>query len=346
MKKLLLYAIIIIVAVIVFKDCFGTDSSMQISGYKGTVSRVTNNVIELTSGLKIKLLGVSDSRTDTEMFIRNSYIGKDVTLYPDSKLEQSFPANDATVRAYVILDENRLCLNHLVVNEYPDAYTELEMTDSTGWVIKGKPNVKRDLALYMKQRTFLIATDKSVGTGFFINEDGLAITNWHVMSPEQEGSSVAFLYQDSSDDSKIYTTKKRKIKNVLWSQDIEGLDITIFSVELENNEKVPYFALAERRAAVGSNCATFGNPLGYTASYSAGHISAYRPDENRPNIMLMQYEMSTNGGNSGGPVCDDYGQIIAVHELGRKDAQGINFGIDILQIRTVFDQLELKYGGG
>lgn len=59
----------------------------------------------------------------------------------------------------------------------------------------------------------------------------------------------------------------------------------------------------------------------------------------------MQYTMSTNGGNSGGPVCDEYGRVIAVHELGRKDLQNVNFGIDILQVRDVLNGLSINYGG-
>lgn len=55
--------------------------------------------------------------------------------------------------------------------------------------------------------------------------------------------------------------------------------------------------------------------------------------------------MSTNGGNSGGPVCDEYGRVIAVHELGRKDLQNVNFGIDILQVRDVLNGLSINYGG-
>ena len=60
---------------------------------------------------------------------------------------------------------------------------------------------------------------------------------------------------------------------------------------------------------------------------------------------LIQYDMATNGGNSGGPVCDIYGQIVAVHELGDKTAQNINYGIDAAQLRTVLNRLGLKYGG-
>lgn len=347
MKKIIILIAVVILAVYLMSSPSGT----EINGYKGKIKSVSGNVVELVSGLHVKLIGVASDRTDVEMFVKNNFIGKDVTLFSDSYGDTQIESEDAIIGAYVVLDENHWSINHLVAIEYPKAFIQTEINDSTWTITPIPPIIKTDLALYMKQRTFLIhvatAQGTSIGTGFFINEQGLAITNWHVLPAGAENCSEAYLYQEDPDDSKIYTDKKRRIKNILWSEDTKGMDISIFSVDLENGEKVPYFNIAEKRAIVGADCATFGNPLGvYTASYSAGHISAFREDqrENR-NVTLMQYEMSTNGGNSGGPVCDKYGQIIAVHELGVKAAQGINFGIDILQIREILDGLNFKYGG-
>ena len=348
MKKVL-----IIVAIIALLAYLFNDTGTTINGYKGEISDVKGNTITLVSGLHVRLLGVQEGRTDVEMFIKNGYTGKSVTLYSDSSSDQEITTEDATISAYVIVDELGLCLNHLVVTQYPTAFVQTEITDSiqNNWLpTRDLPSVKPDLALYMKQRTFLIEVEtpqgKSIGTGFFINEDGLAITNWHVLPDGAERYSTAWLYKENPDDSKIYTDKKRRIKNVLWSEDTDGMDISIFSVELEQNERVAFFDLAAQSAIVGKNCSTFGNPLGFTASYSAGKISAFRDDErSQRTVNLMQYNMPTNGGNSGGPVCDDYGQIIAVHELGVKEAQGINMGIDIMQIREILDANDFRYGG-
>ena len=349
MKKFLTFAVI--VGVILYLLLSPGEGGTSIKDYQSSIKSASGNVIELVSGLHVKLIGVESNRTDVEMFIKNGFLGKSVTLIPDSKGEQEIKDPNGTIGAYVILNDTHECLNHLVVIQYPEAYRTMELSDSTGWVKKKvPPTPKPDLALYMKQRTFLIEVKTeegtSIGTGFFINNQGLAITNWHVLPEGAESYATAYLYKENPDDSKIYTDKKRRIKNVLWSEDTDGMDISIFSVELEQGETVPYFDLASQRAAVGIDCATFGNPLGFTASYSAGHISAFR-EENRQNrkLMMMQYEMSTNGGNSGGPVCNKFGQIIAVHEQGVKNAQGLNFGIDILQIREILDGLEFKYGG-
>lgn len=349
MKKFLIF--VAIAGVILYMLLGPTEGGTSIQGYQSSIKSASGNVVELVSGLHVKLIGVEPNRTDVEMFIKNNFLGKSVTLIPDSKGDQEITAPNGTIGAYVILNDTHKCLNHLVVIQYPKTYRAMDLADSTGWVKDTiPPTPKPDLALYMKQRTFLIEVKTiegtSIGTGFFINNQGLAITNWHVLPEGAENYSTAYLYKENPDDSKIYTDKKRRIKNVLWSEDTDGMDISIFSVELEQGETVPYFDLASQRAAVGIDCATFGNPLGFTASYSAGHISAFREEE-RPNrkLLMMQYEMSTNGGNSGGPVCDKYGQIIAVHEQGVKNAQGLNFGIDILQIRKILDGLEFNYGG-
>lgn len=356
MKKILLIVAAIVIGVLCLKKCRENSSSgsqnsgTPINGYVGTVADVNGNVLTLTSGLHARLLGVEANRTDVEMFLKSQFLNKAVTLYADSKHQGQYIVNpNDTVNVYVVENGTRTyCINRQVIREYPDAYKELETLDSVGWV---DPNdlliPKKNLALYMKQRSFLIQTPNGIGTGFFINENGLAVTNWHVLPPEFEKEAIAVLYQENPDDSQVYSDKKRHFKNVLWSSDINGLDITIVSVDLENGEKVPYFNLIKQRPNQGDQVSTFGNPHGLTASYSSGVVSAFRPDPYNPNrdVQLVQYDMSTNGGNSGGPVCDKYGQIIAVHELGDKELQNVNYGIDAMQLRMVLDKLGLKYGG-
>ena len=348
MKKPILIIVALIALFWFLRDPGKKDVSIY--GYEGTVSSVSENVLTLSSGINARLLGVQEGRTDVEMFLRSQYLNKIVKLYPESRApQQNIITPYDTVDVYVVEKGSMsYCVNRMVVNEYPDAYISAETFDSVGWIGASPiPVEKKNLALYMKQRTFLIATPSGLGTGFFINEKGLAVTNWHVLNPNEVGNSVACLYQDDPEDSQLYSNKKRNFKNVLWSSNSNGLDITIVSIDLEEGEKVPYFDIVKQRPNQGDRVATFGNPHGLTASYSSGVISAFRKDPFNRNrdVDLIQYDMSTNGGNSGGPVCDKYGQIVAVHELGDKSAQNINYGIDAMQLRTVLEKLGLKYGG-
>lgn len=351
MKKVLLIVVAAFLVFFIAKRCT-TDggSDTTISGYEGEVSAVEGRTLTLVSGLKVRLLGVEDGRTDVEMFVRAMFLNKRVILYADSHSNKQYiESPDDVVDAYVVVKDTRdYCVNRQVVNEYPDSYREIETLDSVGWIGQDPlPAPKKNLALYMKQRTFLIDTGTGIGTGFFISEDGLAVTNWHVLAPGEERNAVAVLFQDDPDDSQVYSDKKRNFKNILWSSDMKGLDITLVTVDLENNERVPYFNIAKRRPNQGDKVATYGNPKGLTASYTSGEISAFRADPFTPgrDVQLVQYQMPTNGGNSGGPVCDIYGQVVAVHELGDKSSQNINYGIDVMQLRPVLDKMGLKYGG-
>lgn len=346
MKKLLLIVAAVVVGFICLKKCRPTDSGIEINGTVGTVESVDGNVLNLTSGLHARLLGIEANRTDVEMFLRSQFIGKQVTLYADSRYNvQCIATPNDTLDVYVVENDKRTyCINRQVAMEYPDTYREIQIFDSTGWVgTAGHVYEKKNLALYMKQRTFLIQTPEGIGTGFFINEDGLAVTNWHVLNGSTVNESTACLYQDDPNDSQIYSHKTRGFKRIKWEQDVNGLDIAIVTVDLNNGEKVPYFDIVRQRPNQGDDVATYGNPHGLTASFTQGHISAFRTD-NRP-VDLIQYDMATNPGNSGGPVCDKNGQIVAVHELGDKSMQNTNYGIDAMQLRKVLDDLNLKYGG-
>lgn len=352
MKKfLIIFAIIL--GIVWIKNRSNSDeygSGLAINGYVGTVKSVSGNVMTLTSGLHARLLGVEANRTDVEMFLRSQFLNKQVVLYADSHYRtQTIITPEDTVNVYVVeYGVNTFCINRQVVREYPEVYRQSEIFDSTGWVTTDRiPVEKKNLALYMKQRTFLIQTPEGIGTGFFINKYGLAVTNWHVLRPGQESRSQAVLYQDDPNDSEIYSMNRRNFHKIKWSQDTTGLDISIVMVELEEGETVPYFDIAKQRPNQGDAVATYGNPHGLTASYTKGSVSAFRKDpyNKKRNVDLMQYDMTTNGGNSGGPVCDKNGQIVAVHELGDKTMQNTNYGIDAMQLRDVLNRLGLKYGG-
>jgi len=319
-----------------------------------TVESVEGNTITMTTGLQVKLLGIKEGSKQVEQFVRNNCIGREVTLVSDVDCEEIVNSDDVVHRYvnYMVTDEDNrdteISLNRQLLEQYKgDVWNPEFVTDSLNAynqiVNTGRrPDKIADLALYMKQRTFLIETPSGIGTGFFINDKGLAVTNNHVIS---DANAVIWMYADDPDDSKIYTTKRRGIKRIEWTN--PTLDITIFTVDLDNGESVPYFSLADRHARIGDNVSTLGNPHGLTASFSGGgQVSAYREDpyDNR-GITVMQYTIPTNGGNSGGPVCLDNGVVYAVHEMGDKTMQNTNYGIDILHVRKVLDEAGLNYGG-
>ncbi len=329
----------------------GSNSASEETDYY--VEDVEGNTLIMNTGLRVKLLGIKDDSKQAEQFMRKHIIDTYVDLVPDSETGEPIRSTDDEVYRYVIIpadndDDPYQCLNTVLIDTYRrdvwDASYVVDSLDTYNALVSTREPAKKlnDLALYMKQRTFLIETPQGIGTGFFINDTGTAITNNHVL---KNATGKVWLYADDPDDSKIYQTKTRGIKRVDFTD--PNLDITIFTVDLDKNESVPYFKLADRHAKQGDFCATLGNPHGLTATYSApGSVSAYREDPyNNRNTMVMQYTIPTNGGNSGGPVCLENGLVYAVHEMGDKTMQNTNYGIDILEVRPILDKLDIKYGG-
>lgn len=352
MKRIIIIIVAIIAVVLIYKRMHSHIDGTRVMGHTGVVTGVENgNTITLDTGLKVYLLGIAPGHERTEVWLKENLVGKIVEVVSDSGNEQTYRTIGETVKAYVVIikGDERVCVNRLLLDDTPDCYSLAYMNDSTLILPGSTPGPIHDKALYMKQRTMLVKTESGLGTAFFINKQGVALTNHHVLNGSE--SACVYLYAQDAEDSNVYSSRRRNIRNILWTS--PELDITIFSVELEHEEDIPYFNLISRHESQGNECYILGNPQGLIASFAKGVISAYRDDDEVEGRKLVQYDIATNGGNSGGPVMNNNGEIIAVHAMGRKEqtngtaAQGLNFGIDILQVRTVLDSpgVNVNYGG-
>lgn len=359
MKKTRLFLFFVPVIMLM---CSCGDNSTQVTGTRGQVKRIINgNTIQLQSGLKVQLLGISKDYEASAVFMESiNLVGKKVKLISDKgDTKKTYQKASEKVRAYVFILPDNICLNGEILRQCaksePAIFSARNVHDSLDYwrtLLRGcnhEGNVP-DIALYMKQRTFLVATPEGMGTGFFISSDGLAITNNHVLPPQYANSSVVYLYEKKADNSEVYRQNERKVKQVIYSSSVDDKDITIFRVSLNEGEMVPYFHLSKVQMPVGSHIQTFGNPsdksgIMYTANYTQGTIGSYKTDEQhgRPNTQIVVYDIATNPGNSGGPVALDNGLVIAVHDVGSNAGEGINAGINILQVREMLDALNLDY---
>lgn len=308
------------------------------------------NVITTETGMHVHLLGVKEGDELGTAFLKK-FIGETIHVIEDSHLEQD-PVGTDTILGYAVLDDG-VCINHMLLKQEPRLFTPINLEDSLEAfrTNKEKPQEISDICLYIKQRTFMIEVPlgggvSNYGTGFFINDEGLAITNCHVF----EGSYDAYCYlYDTSrlDDNEIH----HELKHNAFTRDIvdcnKSIDITVFKVKLLDGEKSNYFNLSSKHIDQGAKVCTMGNPVDQanvlTGTFTDGMVSGYRnQDDEKP---LVQYTLSTNFGNSGGPVCDKNGRVIAVHCMGDKSKQNVNYGIDILVVRKMLNKLGFYYGG-
>jgi S1-C subfamily serine protease len=181
---------------------------------------------------------------------------------------------------------------------------------------------------------------ESAGTGFFATEDGLIITNRHVISS---------ICNAQTSSGRNFTTASYVI-TALTSQnkayDLEVLsidptdDLAILRVKNLGDDKVrPVKFSDSKKLVLGSDVIAVGNVLGeFSNSVTKGIISGLNrtlqtelkdecTDKQVVGDGLIQTDAAINQGNSGGPLFDGAGNVIGVNTFGATQAQNIGFAL-------------------
>lgn len=171
----------------------------------------------------------------------------------------------------------------------------------------------------------------SLGSGFIIKEDGIVITNNHVIA--------------NSEDILIRVGDKEYNAEVIGADPY--MDLAVLKMKTKEKFKPVSFGDSSK-ARVGDWVVAIGNPFGLGGTVTSGIISA----RNRQ-IGLTRYEdfiqtdASINQGNSGGPLFNLKGEVIGVNTAiiapGQSGSIGIGFAIPANAASNVIDQL-IKFG--
>ena len=170
-----------------------------------------------------------------------------------------------------------------------------------------------DIAKLLRPSVVKIEGKESVGTGFLISQNGLIVTNAHVVGDELELLVT------------LFDTNKRKA--IVLGKDINE-DIALLAIEGYKLKPISFGNL--ERPAVGEEVLAMGYALDLpgNATFTKGMVSAYRPNL-FGNLTALQTDTAINPGNSGGPLVDLYGNVIGINTAVAKSAEGINFAISM-----------------
>ena len=171
----------------------------------------------------------------------------------------------------------------------------------------------------------------SLGSGFIIKEEGIVITNNHVIA--------------NAEDILIRVGDKEYNAEVIGADPY--MDLAVLKMKTKDKFKPVSFG-DSNKARVGDWVVAIGNPFGLGGTVTSGIISA----RNRQ-IGLTRYEdfiqtdASINQGNSGGPLFNLKGEVVGVNTAiiapGQSGSIGIGFAIPANAASNVIDQL-LKFG--
>lgn len=170
------------------------------------------------------------------------------------------------------------------------------------------------------------------GTGFVVSQEGMIITNRHVV--EDETASYTVIFNDGT----------KKDATVLARDTI--LDIAFLKVDSVNVPPLPLGSSKDLK--VGQTVVAIGNALGeFSNTVSAGIISGLSRDiiagdaQGRSTEQLddvIQTDASINPGNSGGPLLDVGGNVIGVN-VAVAQAENIGFAIPIDVVKDLMNRL-------
>ena len=160
------------------------------------------------------------------------------------------------------------------------------------------------LDLYDSQKALEEEAPFANASGFFISEDGLAVTNYHSIEDAVQGRAIlstgeAFpieevLYYDTEIDVAVIRVSKTSAS---------GTTTSAFScLELAGTQDI----------RPGDTVYTLGNPLGLGLAVSSGIISAVSRKVDRYALPCVMNTADISEGSSGGALLNEYGQVIGI----------------------------------
>ena len=159
------------------------------------------------------------------------------------------------------------------------------------------------------------------GSGFLISADGYAVTNTHVVTHE-DGRSC-----NQVDVRVCGETVSADVVKLGDDHHGEGKGVDLAVIKLSRvpaNAKVLKFESFDN-VRIGESVFVIGNSLGHGTCITAGIVSDRLRNVNGK--MLMMTDCAINGGNSGGPIFNEKGLVIAAVVSGITSAEGMNFAI-------------------
>ena len=171
-----------------------------------------------------------------------------------------------------------------------------------------------------------IATQSGTGTGFYVKEFDLIVTNNHVVG-----------------DCPEVTVKGKKFSKALsrvWYLD-KKYDLAFLEPPACNELAVIPLGKYETLKD-GDEVVAIGHPYGLNYTATQGVIS--KVDRIRDGLKFIQIDAAINPGNSGGPLVNDQGEIIGVNSFIIKGGDNLGFALPVSYLRTALQLYQPNRG--
>ena len=180
---------------------------------------------------------------------------------------------------------------------------------------------------------------ESAGTGVIVSDDGLILTNRHVV-PDGT-TSVSIVLSDGTELDGVEVLDR--------TDDDDSLDVAFLKVNDTKGKTLQAAKIGDSsKMRVGDSVVAIGNALGYFQNtVTTGIVSGYGRSiqasgstggETESLEGLFQTDAAINQGNSGGPLVNVAGEVIGINTaVASGEAQNIGFAIPINNIKGLID---------
>lgn len=283
--------------------------------------RKHREIVKLKSGKLASLIPYSVFMDVPSQFTTTTSRSHFLALSSDNGVNWSFQETTESFttvlkKMYPDLDDHFLLVKPTLTadaSKYEEMANELEdnIKKLESWTSLTE-NYKRN-----KDAVFTIYTsdgeNRYQGSGFLVTSDGLCISNYHVFDGTTQGYEKIIL----NDGTQFKVDEAIEIN--------ENLDYIIFTIAPQGRN-LPSVPIANNLPEVGEKVFTIGNPRGLEQTLSEGIISSYRGNH------LIQTTTEITHGSSGGPLFNEFGQVIGITTSGLKEAN-LNFAVNIHSLK-------------
>lgn len=154
-----------------------------------------------------------------------------------------------------------------------------------------------------------------LGTAFVYTKDGQIVTNYHVI---EHAYSAVF----------AIGTKEYEVQRIIGYD--EKLDLAILKIAATGLKPLPVCGAS---VATGAQVYALGSSRGMTSTFTSGIITT--AEREMDGVVYVQHNAAISEGNSGGPLINAYGEVIAVNTMFFKNAQNLNFSVFASELTKV-----------
>ncbi|MBZ5539386.1 MAG: serine protease [Acidobacteriia bacterium] len=182
----------------------------------------------------------------------------------------------------------------------------------------------------LKNTVVTVKSESGHGTGFFVDNKGLVLTNQHVVG-NSEYLAVQF-DREHKIAAKLIAADAQKDVALLW----------VNMAAFPSAAPAPLYRAAAGRAPVqeGERVFTIGSPLTLDKILTTGIVSKVEPH-------TIMSDININPGNSGGPLFNGAGQVIGLTTFGTRGAggPGVSGIVRIEEALALLEQNRAKAAG-